>query len=147
MNIEIHLADIQKVTAADNGYDLEEGLATTVTFVGDAIRREQFINDLLEAEDDLGSEAMFAMLKRIADDKEWELSERDPGPVDHVEEFVNGAGGGPTRSLCTRHMVDSRLCDCQYQVDNRETDDPKLIETLARHAGLIPSDAEMGTTS
>jgi len=123
MNIEIHLADIQKVTAADNGYDLEEGLATTVTFVGDAIRREQFINELLEAEDDLGSEAMFAMLKRIADDKGWELSERDPGPE-------------ITRSA--------------YESDAEAWGEPKPdahtdLTVLARDAGLMSAYENLGT--
>ena len=123
MNIEIHLSDIATIRAAENGCDFEIDLATTISLAGNSVHREQFINDLLEAEDDLGSEAMFAMLKRIADDKGWELSERDPGPE------------------ITRSAYESDADGWGEPKPDAHTD----LTILARDAGLMSAYENLGT--
>jgi hypothetical protein len=45
----------------------------------------------LKSED---QDLLFEELSKVVNEFGWELSRRDPGPVDYVEEFVNGAGGG-----------------------------------------------------
>lgn len=153
MDLDLDLSDLVEPNVTGERIEWKVG-NISVRLSMNAAERVQFLNEWLEAEEDHEEGRMLAILRYLADERNAEVSERDPGPCeDELDgDLVCVLGAGHTGLHLLEHsqpLVSDIKDGYRRLAEVRRVPEPDfepLLESWAKLAGVAPEDSRWGTT-